>query len=105
MYSFSKSWHICQWFRYNHKCKIRDNQMKCHKGHIKEGYKKEIEKIVKEQKDLQEKQLQDFEMEKRKIEEAKKAGEVVEGLGPKLKPLPKKDPISYEPVEQGFELI
>lgn len=32
MYSFSKSWHICQWFHYNHKCKIRENQMKCHKG-------------------------------------------------------------------------
>jgi hypothetical protein len=44
-------------------------------------------------------------MEKRKIEEAKKAGEEVEGLGPKLKPLPKKDPIKYDPVEQGFELI
>jgi hypothetical protein len=44
-------------------------------------------------------------MEKRKIEEAKKAGEHVEGLAPKLKPLPKKDPITYTSVEQGFELI
>jgi hypothetical protein len=73
--------------------------MKCHSIHIEENYKKKIEEIVKEQKDLQEKHLQEFEMEKRKIEEAKKAGERVEGLAPKLKPLPKKDPVTYTSVE------
>lgn len=73
--------------------------MKCHSIHIEDNYKKKIEEIVKEQKDLQEKQLQEFEMEKRKIEEAKKAGERVEGLAPKLKPLPKKDPVTYTSVE------
>jgi len=44
-------------------------------------------------------------MEKRKIEEAKKAGEQVDGLAPKLKPLPKKDPISYTSEKTNFDLI